>query len=765
MARGRKFQWSIVANFKDYASRKIRGLLRTVATAKKGMGAGAFGGFAQAGQSRLGEKIMSQPGGIGGFFAGIVKGAAGLALLPVRILSGFAALIPGIGGVFARVVGTAANLLQGIVGIAANVVGGIVNAFGKLVAAITRIFTKIVSIAGRILGKIVGIAAKVGLGVGAVIAWQIVKGIRENMKLADIRQVLKKMLGGAAKAVEAFARKLSLSTPFTPMEMLRSSAGIAAVEKNVKRYLGGIVDWAAGAKIALEEAIGVFQRAKSGQFGESMEGLRRGLISRGDMEAAGAKFNKQGSFLGSSVEFIAAMMKVIANRFGGMAKSAAEVGSGPWSTFVGLVQDLRMAVSGPWYDRFNTGLKNINAWLLKIGGGDKIKKVIEWSRAAAAAVDGGISRALNTLATREWSFGNLRKAFGVALDEMGAAVTWFIGLFGRLGKDGPEFGPLALALVEAFKWAAAAIKEVFDVLWIHVGEGLQRALGRVLDKAGSAIHDAMEARQMERARAVYEGEGLFNKPWKGRKKFGGREWEELTGPERQFMVEQADKHDRLNPAETAYQTAMMGLANTLGVISRSLNTKPLTTKEKAAEEADVRAEAAAAKAKHREALGGHLKRAADDVVPATKAGAKRVIDTAAPRKAERQIERERKPRKQTRAEARETSRRRTMEWQADVKENAAYRLWREELAADARGDTAGAERLAAQGRKLMAEAQALRDRLKAGADAAADASQAVLGLVRHVVETAEAQTKATEDVRRQVAGLERRLTRLGAARA
>ena len=81
MAAKKKFTFSIFAEFKDNASRGIKSLQRRVLGFQAGMGRGLFGGFARG----PGAGVLARPGGVGGFFAGITQGAAGIALLPARI--------------------------------------------------------------------------------------------------------------------------------------------------------------------------------------------------------------------------------------------------------------------------------------------------------------------------------------------------------------------------------------------------------------------------------------------------------------------------------------------------------------------------------------------------------------------------------------------------------------------------------------------------------------------------------------------------------
>ena len=241
----------------------------------------------------------------------------------------------GIGGALGRLglgglVG--GGLFAPLIGAAKLAVGGVLSVFKLGFGAVVGVVRAGISVAGGIIRtglRALKSVAIVGLGIGAAVAWQIGKGIRENMQLADIRQVLRKLLGAAAKDAEEYARKLSLRTPFTPMQELLGAAGLAAVGLDVKRYLEPISDWAAGAKVPLGQVVELMQRAGSGQFGEAMEGARRALIMhRRDLQPRRRDLQRRRRLHGQAEQFVQQLMSAAMQRFGGMAAQAAEVGSG-----------------------------------------------------------------------------------------------------------------------------------------------------------------------------------------------------------------------------------------------------------------------------------------------------------------------------------------------------------------------------------------------------------------------------------------------------
>ncbi len=457
--------------------RFARGFTRSVQGMTRSAGLGA--GFAGIGG-------RFRPGGAGGILSGLVQGATGLAMAPVRILAGFAKLIPGIGGILGGVVSTGANILQGLVGIAANVVGGIVNALGKLVAAAARIFTRMVAVAGRILGKLVKVAAGIGLAVGAVLGWQMIKGIRENMQLADIRAVMQKTFGPLAAEMEKLARTLSLATPFTPMEVLRTVTTLGAARVEVKKYIGDVLDLAAATKglgIRLEDVARVFARVRSGSFGEAFERLREMTISRPELEAAGLTFSKAGQFMGTPDEALRGIAKVIRSRFANMARQAAEVGSGPWSTFVGVIQDLRMELSGPWYERFNNALKDMNGWLLSLKDTGAWRAIMAGSEAAADAVDRFVRNLIDTDWAAAW------KGMLSFPQRMWDEVIPDIGkLFAEKTAEGWVMGPVSEKILGGLERLKLEALKILEGLWGAIGQRAMETTRDVFNKLSGVFN-------------------------------------------------------------------------------------------------------------------------------------------------------------------------------------------------------------------------------------------------------------------------------------
>jgi len=257
-------EYAILVYLKGNAAKALRDLGKELdALDKKG---GAFGGFAQMFGGGIGGRITqalaTRPGGVGGMLSDVIKGATSLALVPARILSSFASIIPGIGGIFSSVVGTAANILQGLVGIAANIVGRILNAFAALVGKVAEV-----------MGKVVGMAAKIGLGVGAAIGVALVKGVAENLQEMQLKAILARRLGGGFAAAWAEIEKQFGKTACSQEELAGALTVLARADlAKPERFLQDIADAAVGARMPLEQVADLFLRLET--MGTSAKGQR-----------------------------------------------------------------------------------------------------------------------------------------------------------------------------------------------------------------------------------------------------------------------------------------------------------------------------------------------------------------------------------------------------------------------------------------------------------------------------------------------------------
>jgi len=143
-------------------------------------------------------------------------------------------------------------------------------------------------------------------------------------------------------------------------------------------------------------------------------------------------------------------MAAVQRRFGGMAATAATVGSGPWSTFVGAVQDLRVTLTEPWYERFNKGLSDLNEWLIKLVGGDRFKKLVDWSAKWADVVDTKVRAAIEWLTGVDWSTEGFKRM-------LGSIREGIVGVIGAIRAALPDLIQLGRAVIDALAAYARAI--------------------------------------------------------------------------------------------------------------------------------------------------------------------------------------------------------------------------------------------------------------------------------------------------------------------
>ena len=442
MAQSKNFLFSIIANFRNKASaglNKLRKDILGVGKAAKTVGGGSMLG-ALAGGGPIAGFLMAG-------LTGVVSAARAVARLAVRAVT---------------------SVIRGAVGLIKAAVGMLVKAATAVVRLGVRTITGVIR-AGLKAG-LVGIAAA-----GALIGWTLVKGIGENLDLDDVRARLKLLIGDAARDVEEFARTLSLRSKYTPMAMLNAAVAIEAVGASSKRYLKDLADWASGAGKPLEQLVELFQRAKTGQFGEAMEGARRALISIKDMQREGATFNAGNAFQGSPDQFLGYLLAAARRRFEGMGEAAARVGKGPISTLIGIIQDLRKALAGRWAKLFTAGLNDLNDSLLRLAESPHWQAIVKWSDKVADAVDKNIRGIIKWATTTEFSLDNIKKGFA---------------------ELAPVLENMKTAMVAAFRWAAAEARLIFAHLWNDVFGDMVDNLRSKITPAIAAIRADIEANRL-----------------------------------------------------------------------------------------------------------------------------------------------------------------------------------------------------------------------------------------------------------------------------
>lgn len=167
-------------------------------------------------------------------------------------------------------------------------------------------------------------------------------------------------------------------TPFTPQAVAGGGAqllGAGFDPDSVKDLLRDIGDLASGAQKPLDQVAATFGRLRSGAFGEAFQALRQQfLISQSDLEGAGLKFDRSGSFVGSADEAIDGVRSIIRGKFGGAMEEQSKTWAGKMSTLQGYVQKLWAQLGTPiqdalkpWLDRTIARVKELTDRAASIG--------------------------------------------------------------------------------------------------------------------------------------------------------------------------------------------------------------------------------------------------------------------------------------------------------------------------------------------------------------------------------------------------------------
>ena len=467
----RELEFKLTALFEG--GQALRDLRSFAGNAQKSMAraltpTGLGAGFAGIGGGGILGKAFSglagyRPGGVGGVFAGITQSAASLALAPVRILSEFTRLIPGVGGILGGVVGTAANILQGLVGIAANVVGGIINAFGKLLQGIVSIFERIVGAVTGVLGKLLKVALGVGAGIGAL----MFLGIRRNFQEAQMARLLEVQFGKPMAAaiwaeierVHEFGGEIS--------ELFDTVRRLGRAFEDPQKYLELMVDAAAGAGASLQEVADLLIRIKTGEGGAG--GGRVGFMLQ--------RFGFTAQQI-ASIKTVEDLAGALQRRYAGLAQQMDRLDplGNIWREIRlaqrDLTHDLALGLL-PALNRVHEGMNQLRDSPVFLN----LKRQIgEVGTAIVQKLQGALQGMWDWLSTRDWAavWGNLLetpKRLAAQLGDIGA-------LFLQKGPGGMELGPIVESVLNGVRWLVDQILIVLERLWGAIG---QRAMTMVSD--------------------------------------------------------------------------------------------------------------------------------------------------------------------------------------------------------------------------------------------------------------------------------------------
>lgn len=668
---GKEMKYGILVYLRDQASKGIKNITADVkglgAELRKGFGAGAAGGFAKMfGGGALGGiagKLATRPGGVGGFLSDLIKGAAGLALLPVRILNAFASLIPGVGGIISGVVGTVANILQGVIGIVANIAGAVLNVVVGLVQKIIGIVESIIGTIAGILGKLVKVAAVVGLGVGAALAYAMFRGIQRNWKEAQLKAVLARRLGAAWKGAWAEVERVATATPFGVDEIAQALVTLQRADiQQPARYLETLADAAVGAGVSLSELAELFvqvqARSREGlspdalrQQARQTEDFRREM---GDLNEEQGRLVHEGPDVGArrkgetrdqrqrrilqnlkAEERYQNQLARIDERRADLIRERARAEE---DARVAAADDLgrarmqlfKLGFPAELVARIST-VADLAAVLQQRFGGvarqvdklDPLGNIMEQVGMAVRDLTAGLADLLGPALNRvaEWlerlrqspAFKVLTQQVGemgqAILDKVQGALEWLTtrewswdNLKRGLSKVWTEVIPAAGdAALATLRWLLAEAKVLLAQLWESVGSDLEHLLARVLGRASQAAREAANAII---AAGQAELEARARKEWEAWHPKGPA-WEQATPEEREpyYPIRFGGQKAGIGRVRTAEAAALEQVSDALGAAMQGMIKAGAAAETAAAKIEQYRGEAGTEAAARDAALG------------------------------------------------------------------------------------------------------------------------------------------------------------------
>lgn len=260
-----------------------------------GGGAGVGGGFlAGAGAMGLASFTANMAGG-GGMISRVITAPLSVVSGAVRTIgqtvSQLASTLPIVGGAIAGVVGS----LTSLVSISLEVANAILSVLARALETLIHVASQAAGVLLRVGGVIGG--ALLGLGVMAV---------RTAAEFETMEKSLGALLGSLARGRQAmlFIEQYGMKSAFDQGPLLEAARSIVAASLSLSRFLPILERLALLRGPQPENLIDVaaiFRRIIGGQIAEGFgpEGLGRLGINKMMLEQFGARFDKQGSFIGS----------------------------------------------------------------------------------------------------------------------------------------------------------------------------------------------------------------------------------------------------------------------------------------------------------------------------------------------------------------------------------------------------------------------------------------------------------------------------------
>lgn len=275
------------------------------------------------------------------------------------------------------------------------------GAFGAVAAAAGNLDAKLGAIAENApdfsnltnaLGK-VQMAGLAATAAGAGIFAGLGKAVSAASDMQLQVKTMEALTGSAGRAAEImkFLDGMSPKSVFSMTELVQAGKMLTGAKLKVEDLMKAVDDLAAANKdnnIAPADVSRVFSRLKAGDFGEAFERLRDMNINRDELKAAGLKFTKGGEFKGTSDQAIAAVTKVIEEKFGGLSE---KLSTGTFAGAMSAVQDNFTRLAVQLGNELLPSLTVIARWIsgvtdafLKLS--PQTRKFIAWGLVAAGAI-------------------------------------------------------------------------------------------------------------------------------------------------------------------------------------------------------------------------------------------------------------------------------------------------------------------------------------------------------------------------------------------
>jgi hypothetical protein len=198
-----------------------------------------------------------------------------------------------------------------------------------------------------------------GVGMGLMVAGGAMaalgaKAIQSAAGIEAQTATLTSLTGSADKAAKTmdYLSRRSTQSIFSRSELTEAGTLLTAYQMDVQRFLPLSDDLAAAFKsqgATIQDTARAMGRLASGDFGEAFERLRDFGISRKDLEGQGLEFDKSGQYAGSVEAALAAVEKIIKERFNGISGTLATTTlQGSFSNFGDAVERLGGTMGSVW---------------------------------------------------------------------------------------------------------------------------------------------------------------------------------------------------------------------------------------------------------------------------------------------------------------------------------------------------------------------------------------------------------------------------------